>query len=140
MFQRGPERPLNQLRISSECAACSLAREHPYWNLLSIMAPRAIWGVMGSMVCLPDEPNDRSSRTEHISDDLKPENQPLSNRVTSGERCKLLTNDQLLIGPSDSDWHHPLLVNIDVMHENSNISEAALKRKREKERERGYSS
>ena len=37
----------------------------------------------------------------------------------------------------DSDWHHPPLVNLDVTHENSNISEAALKRKKEKDKGRG---
>ena len=61
-------------------------------------------------------------------------------KACPGERHKLLTNDKLLVGPSDSNWHHPLLANIDVAQENSNISKAALKRKREKDRERRYSS
>ena len=75
----------------------------------------------------------RDPREGNVTDNLKPdENHPLGNifpdyKVDSGERYKLLTNDQPLVGSSDSDWHHPL-----------NISEAALKRKREKER--AYSS
>ena len=70
----------------------------------------------------------RDLQARNIFDDLKPDtNQLLGNicpdyTVSSGERCKLLTND-------------PFWIN-----ENSNISEAALKQKREKAREHGYPS
>lgn len=47
--------------------------------------------------------------------------------VTAGERRKLLTRKQLVLGSVDNDWHHPVLVNIGSVSENPNTSDKKLK-------------
>ena len=46
----------------------------------------------------------------------------------------------LMLGSKDAGLHHPLLVNIDSMSDNLNLSEEKLKPKRQQEYERGDSS
>ena len=46
---------------------------------------------------------------------------------------QLLTCEQLILKNADSDWHHPLWVNIDSMSESPNMCEEKLKRKRQQD-------
>ena len=60
--------------------------------------------------------------------------------VTSAERCKLMTNKMLMLGENDSDWHHPLLVNISCNSWPPNISQdSRYQKNRWDVRDRGYS-
>ena len=151
-FNQSQSHPLDYLRVSTEVSASkrsiieaalkhgtSQGIEHDgYFGLLDALVTNIFhWGKTDHM---------RDCRERHISDDFQiDENQPLGNiypdyKVSSGERYKLLSNEQLMVGSNDTDWHHPLLVNLDVLYQNANVSESQMKRRRTIAEDRGYSS
>ena len=128
-FNKANGDPLQHIRVSTEVAASkrSIINASLKHGSKSSLDVDDFYGVLDSLVThvfhWAKTNRMYDCRKRNTPEDYKPDPElPLGSiypdyKVGSGERYKLLTNEQLMLGTADTYWHHPLLVNLDTTHE-----------------------
>ena len=119
-FNQAQKEPLNHRRISAEVSASQRSKLES-----SLMRSSEAGLEYAGFYVVLGSPESHVWTKANRMRDLRQSNTPCSQ-----ELCFPVVGFQLLLGTGDADWHHQLLVNLDVLHESSIVSEAAMKRKR----------